>query len=69
MKSDMSIRVNKEELIKKWQTVLNDMHFEGMDATMESISKNTFRVTATTLISPDFKPIDESELKEKDNEK
>ena len=65
----MSIRVNKEELIKKWQTVLNDIHLDGMDVTMESISKNTFRVTAAKLISPDFKSIDESELKEKDNEK
>ena len=65
----MNDRVNKEELIKKWQTVLNDMHLGWTDTTMESIAKNTFRVTAATIPSPDFKPIDESELNEKDNEK
>jgi len=65
----MDSRVNKEELIKKWQTVLNDMHLDGMDTTMESISKNTFRVTATTIPSPDFKSIDESELNQKKDEK
>ena len=65
----MNDRVNKEELIKKWQTVLNDMHLGWTDTTMESIAKNTFRVTETTIPSPDFKPNDDSELNEKDNEK
>jgi hypothetical protein len=65
----MNDRVNKEELIKLWETVLNDMHLDGADSTMETVSKNTFRVTETTIPSPDFKPIDESELNEKDNEK
>jgi hypothetical protein len=65
----MSTKFNREELIRKWETVLKDIYGGGIDTTIESISKNTFRVIATTLISPDFKPIDESELKEKDNEK
>jgi hypothetical protein len=65
----MSTKVNREELIRKWETVLKDIHGGGIDTPIESISKNTFRVTTATLISPHLKPIDESELKEKDNEK
>jgi hypothetical protein len=53
---------SKDELIKKWEVVLNDMYPNGLKPSKGSIFNNTFKVIASTILSPDLKSIDENEL-------
>jgi hypothetical protein len=59
--------IDRERVIKKWQDAMSEMklpdfEIESLEAKDLFILPHAIRVIVSTMISPDLKPIDESEL-------